>query len=219
MKSRAEMKALLNRYVAGECTEEEIVWVETWYNQQKTELFTDLSEGDIESDLQEVFQKLEKQKLVKWYTKYRVAAAAVLIIGLGIGLYTYNPSVNLTNLNSEYSSNVNDAAVDIAPGGNKATLTLADGTAIFLDDVSDGQIAQQDGLTIDKNEDGLVTYTIRGNEPELSNEVVFNTISTPKGGQYQVVLSDGTKVWLNAASTLKFPTTFCWERTLSGING
>src|SRR5690606_27912429 len=189
------------------CTEEEAAWVETWYNQGKTDTFSDLSAEDIEQDLHEVFMKLPKKQPKRLVLPYRVTAAAVLLIAISLGLYFYYPNLKEESLLTNSHSEVHDS-IDIAPGGNRATLTLADGTDIFLDDVSSGQIAQQEGLNIEKTEDGLVTYTVVSGVHSQENEVTFNTISTPKGGQYQVVLSDGTKVWLNAASTLTFPTSF-----------
>lgn len=92
---------------------------------------------------------------------------------------------------------------EILPGGNKATLTLSDGTVIPLSDVADGGIASQGNMTVVKL-DGMVQYQPKGE----SNEMVYNTIQTPKGGKYQLVLSDGTVVWLNASSSLRFPIAF-----------
>lgn len=207
MKNKEEIQELIGRYVAGKCTEEEAAWVETWYNQEKTDTFSDLSAEDIEQDLHEVFAKLPKKQPKRLVLPYRVAAAAVVLIAISLGLYFYYPNLKEESLLTNSLSEVHDS-LDIAPGGNRATLTLADGTDIFLDDVSSGQIAQQAGLNIEKTEDGLVTYTVVSAVHSSESEVTFNTISTPKGGQYQVVLSDGTKVWLNAASTLTFPTSF-----------
>lgn len=207
MKNKEEIQELLVRYTSGKCTEEEAAWIETWYNQQKTDTFSDLSAEDIEQDLQEVFRNLPKKQPKRRVLPYRVAAAAVLLITVSLGLYFYYPNLKQEPLFTTSLSGDHDS-LDIAPGGNRATLTLADGTAIFLDDVSSGQIAQQEGLKIEKTEDGLVTYTVVSGVQSQEDEVTFNTISTPKGGQYQVVLADGTKVWLNAASTLTFPTSF-----------
>jgi len=94
-------------------------------------------------------------------------------------------------------------AHEILPGGNKATLTLSDGTVIPLSGVADGGIASQGNVTVVKL-DGMVQYQPKGE----SNEMVYNTIQTPKGGKYQLVLSDGTVAWLNASSSLRFPIAF-----------
>ncbi len=90
------------------------------------------------------------------------------------------------------------------PGGNKAILTLADGTKVELDTASNGTVTKQGNITVIKL-DGQLAYNVEGN---LAREAVYNTITTPKGGQYRLLLADGSKVWLNAASSLRFPTTF-----------
>lgn len=101
---------------------------------------------------------------------------------------------------------------DIAPGSNKATLTLADGTTIALDSIHKGQLAQQGGVTIIQL-NGQLAYKGKG------SGVLYNTIRTPRGGQYQVILPDSTKVWLNAASSLKFPTAFTGTTRLVELEG
>jgi ferric-dicitrate binding protein FerR (iron transport regulator) len=105
------------------------------------------------------------------------------------------------------------AQSNIHPGGNKAILTLASGKKISLTDAGNGQIANQNGIKVTKAANGQLVYTITGREnlpgASSSNDLdAFNTIETPKGGQYQVVLPDGSKVWLNAYTSLKFPVSF-----------
>jgi transmembrane sensor len=92
----------------------------------------------------------------------------------------------------------------IHPGGNKAILTLANGEEIVLDSAQNGKIAQQGATTIIKLNGRLGYNTGNAN----SGELLYNTITTPKGGQYEIVLPDGSRVWLNSASSLKFPTAF-----------
>lgn len=95
---------------------------------------------------------------------------------------------------------------DILPGGHKATLTLANGSVISLEDAKNGTLATQDGMRIEKTKDGNILYSVaNGNTQQAST---INTITTPKGGQYQVTLPDGTKAWLNAASSLSYPLHF-----------
>lgn len=90
----------------------------------------------------------------------------------------------------------------IAPGGNKAILTLADGSAVTLDSAG-SQVIQQANATI-RQYAGRLQYTAQGNTGGIS----YNVLTTPAGGQYQVTLPDGSRVWLNASSSLRFPTAF-----------
>jgi len=95
---------------------------------------------------------------------------------------------------------------DLAPGGNKAILTLSTGKQIVLTGARNGKLAQQGDADITKTADGQIVYG-KGDESAAA-EVSYNTTSTPRGGQFQVVLADGTKVWLNAASSITYPTVF-----------
>jgi ferric-dicitrate binding protein FerR (iron transport regulator) len=108
---------------------------------------------------------------------------------------------------------------DIAPGGSKALLTLTDGSTIILDSAINGTVIQQGNIKVDKLKNGLLVYTISGKQVSENDEAFFNTISTPRGGQYQVTLSDGTKVWLNAASSIRFPVVFTGKERNVMITG
>lgn len=107
--------------------------------------------------------------------------------------------------------------IDVAPGGDKAMLTLSDGSKVVLNDAKDGVIANQGFTKLNKTNAGQLVY-----EADLSSKavaIVYNTITTPKGGQFRIVLSDGTKVWLNAASSITFPTTFSPKERKVTITG
>lgn len=102
----------------------------------------------------------------------------------------------------------------ILPGCDKATLKLADGTIIVLDDSLDGFQANQKNVKL-RIRDGEILYQSTSN----TEEVIFNTVVTPRGGQFKLVLSDGTKVWLNAASSIKYPTVFVGNERLIELTG
>ncbi|SDL66023.1 FecR family protein [Pedobacter sp. ok626] len=123
---------------------------------------------------------------------FRISIAASIAVILSVGLYLYHkPAIPVT-------------FTQIKPGGNKAILTLSNGTIIDLTDIQNGQITSEKGLTIQKTKNGQLRYNA-----DASTDVVgYHTIATPKGGKYQVILADQTVVWLNAASSLKFPASF-----------
>ena len=93
---------------------------------------------------------------------------------------------------------------NILPGGNKAILTLSNGQIIDLNNSQNGALVTQSNIKIEKS-NGLLSYSP---ENDQTSQMLFNTVSTPNGGQYQLILSDGTKVWLNAASSLRYPVSF-----------
>lgn len=129
-----------------------------------------------------------------------VSAAAVLLIA-GVGIYLYKSS-SLFNSQSPMV-----AGHDIKAGKNTATLTLADGRKIVLSDAANGELAKEGGVSIQKTKEGKVVYTVNGGA-NVGVAPGLNTITTAVGEQYQVILPDGTVVWLNAASSLKYPSTF-----------
>ena len=96
---------------------------------------------------------------------------------------------------------------ELLPGGNKATLTLADGNTIILDSTNIGMLASQGNAQIIKLDDGKLVYQESAINKQQTT-IQYNTITTPRGGQYQLALADGSQVWLNAASSITFPTSF-----------
>lgn len=102
----------------------------------------------------------------------------------------------------------------LVPGSDKAMLTLADGTVIPLDSANNGALAKQ-GSTQIMNRNGALSYNSGGQ----SSEVMYNTVATPHGGQYQLTLADGSRVWLNAASSIRFPTAFTGREREVEITG
>jgi transmembrane sensor len=106
--------------------------------------------------------------------------------------------------------------VKIKPGSDKATLTLATGKQIVLDHVEPGKIVENGGVRVLKTKEGQVVFTVIA---QASAQPQLSTISTPKGGQYEVVLPDGTKVWLNSASSIRFPTAFTGRERRVSLEG
>ncbi len=102
----------------------------------------------------------------------------------------------------------------ITPGGNKATLTLADGSSINLDDAKNGVLTKQGGVALEKTGDSTLAY-VGNNEKSVGT----NTLTVPKGGQYHIILPDGSGVWLNASSAISYPTAFSGASREVTLNG
>ncbi|MGZ5135574.1 MAG: FecR family protein [Flavitalea sp.] len=104
----------------------------------------------------------------------------------------------------------------ILPGGNKAILVLGDGTELVLDSASNGTIAEDVHAKVIKLDDGQLAYT---SSDQSNKPVTYNTLSTPRGGQYAITITDGTKVWLNSASSLRFPSVFEHSSRIVELSG
>jgi transmembrane sensor len=136
------------------------------------------------------------------WMRYASIAAAVLVIIAGSIWYLMPKQSATTDVPQQQIP----VAATIPAGGNKATLTLADGTVIDLDKAGLGTIAKEGKTTVNKKEDGQLEYkSVIGNR---QSAITYNLLSTPRGGQYQLLLPDGSKVWLNAASSIRYPTAF-----------
>ena len=145
----------------------------------------------------------------------RLAAAACILVLIGVGIFLKMKSGREQQSSIPAEIATSKSMNDVQPGGNKAVLQLGDGSSIVLDTTSNGTIMRQGNTNIVKT-DGIVNYKVSaGNK----NEVLFNIISTPRGGQYQVVLPDGSKVWLNASSSIRFPTAFTGTARRVDITG
>jgi transmembrane sensor len=135
---------------------------------------------------------------VHFLRKWWWAAAAILFV-IGVGAYLLNPS---TPQNRQEAAATD--LIDVGPGTNGAILTLADGRKVILDSMGNGLIASERGANV-VLQNGQLTYDRTGN---VNGEMVYNTISTPRGRQFRITLPDATQVWLNAESSIRFPTVF-----------
>jgi len=144
---------------------------------------------------------------------FKYAAAVVLAAGLGTLAYFWKAGQR-TGPSLTKSNKVLQPA--IKPGGDRAVLTLADGRKIILDSAMNGNVANEGGVKVVKLADGQLAYHAQGG---TGREMKWNTLSTPKGGQYQLALPDGTKVWLNAASSITYPVAFDQSQRTVKITG
>lgn len=219
MGRRHYIDILFKKYIANDCTAEETAALIDIIRSGEEKDFVEalmlehMHEGDqqqlhYKSATDRVFQRLELhdedntviQISPKPWRKYiRIAAAVAVAITSAVTVYFFTSSKQKVNV-------VSATVQDIAPGGNKATLVLSDGKQVVLSDVGLGNITEDDGMLIKKSADGQLAYYDNGTGNKQKKG--FNSIKTPKGGQYQVVLPDGSKVWLNAASSITYPAAF-----------
>jgi transmembrane sensor len=209
-KNNQRLSELAQKWKDGTITAQEQTEFNQWYDSFDDTSLDEVSAETVSQLKQRLYTNVLKQEdihpaqpvrsLKLWY---RIAAAAAILVILSTGIYIINTP------NKIYESNDHLVKEDVKPGGNRALLTLADGTTIVIDDATDGKLAEQSGVIITKTKEGQLVYQFKdSNSSGKGVSKQFNTISTPKGGQYQVNLPDGTKVWLNAATSIKFPVTF-----------
>ncbi len=203
-KQRYDAKDILRRYMDGQCTEEERAWVEEWYKAHYDSEFK-VDPSLAEEHFAEVWHALESEMTRKkiWPIRKVAAIAAAVSMVLGVGTFYFWRSLPS---NTEQMAEQQEQ-FQIEAGRNQALLTLADGRTIHLDSVPIGGYVHEEGMTITKMDDGTLSYKIHGNNT-LTAKDIYNTISTPRGGQYKVVLPDNSIVWLNAVSSLRFPVVF-----------
>ncbi len=200
------LEELARKWLDGTITATEQEEFAQWYNQDQDVLVhvpesragsEDAHRGQILAGIRRRLQPVVSRSLPLWKS---VAAAAVLLVMIATGVYLLPDRISPPATGTLTTLAVHDAA----PGGNKAFLTFGDGSVLSLDSQQNGILKDGQGIRIRK-EGGLIVYETLDspNEP-----VAYHTITTPRGGQYRLRLPDGSMVWLNSASSLRYPTRF-----------
>ena len=147
------------------------------------------------------------------YLWKRISIAVSILMVIGTSLYYWAKTPAPLSQKVSAATKVHD----IEPGGNKALLTLSDGSTILLDKASEGVLTRQGNVSVIKIGKGQLAYKVTNTA--IHAQLSYNTLKTPRGGQYNVVLPDGSKVWLNAASSIRYPTVFDGGARKVEING
>lgn len=220
---------LLDKYVTGDLNEEDQLQLfrlleqpeytrhlhdrlqRDWNNSQYEEQANDLLKGVIISSVNRKIDSIEKPSApivhrVHFLRKWGWAAAVAILVSTVVFALIYpKQSQDMTGESLVTAS-------PVMPGKDGALLTLANGSQVLLDTVKNGEIALQGGATV-KVINGALVYDGKG------KEVLFNTMTTPRGRQFQLALPDGTLVWLNASSSIRFPTQFAGKERSVSVTG
>lgn len=214
---------LINGYLFNDLNSTELDELMQWINatEEHKQIFTSIvnetalsyggkiyTDAKVVSALTETKKKLvfSKNKLVQLKTnsnlRWIISAAAAIILVVSAGIFFID--------NSRFSGiEIVKGSADIRPGAERATLTLSNGTEIDLTSLNTGSVAdKQAGVKITKTGEGELIYELGDEGNNRSGAHRYNTIKTPVGGQYRIILPDSTRVWLNASSSLTYPTSF-----------
>jgi len=232
-----KLMELAQKYLQGRATIQEQEQLHQWYDawdEEEEIVITKQSETEEtirQRVLNSVLQKTEQQQPIVVLPSHkrtwlRIAAAAAILIALSIGIYfiRFNAgSETAAAINNKKPTQVRDVA---PPANTNAVLTLADGTKIVLDNAQNGSLAVQGNVNIVKLADGKIAYSKApqaSTRPELQSKeipITYNTLTVPRGSKVvTITLTDGTEVWLNAESSLKYPTAFIGNERKVQITG
>lgn len=209
------LTSLIEKHFQGKTTPEEEILLNDWYDFcQNTSPDWDEQELDSKAHTRqkiwdkishEIDQPADQPRSIK-FPKLFLAASVAIIFCCSIYLLLNNNQAATAPLSV------------LEPGRGQAMLTLADGSTLNLKTAEDTVIAQQPGSLIEKSADGKLVYAYQP-EAQLTDTISYNIIQTPRSSQYQVILVDGTSVWLNAESSLTYPTQFSAKERIVRLTG
>lgn len=201
---KTDFDVLLEKYRKGECTPQELDFIESWYLQYQNDA-EPLSRAELEYEVARMTESIGQMTPLAAYQPsvvrrlrlpLGIAASILVVMSIGYLLLPKHQKDGVVN---------QQAKVSISPGRQAASLTLANGKKILLSDQQTGKVAQEAGVIITKTSNGELIYEIKGAKNKLAG---FNTLTTTNGETYRVRLPDGSMVWLNAASSLNYPISF-----------
>ncbi|MDP3469663.1 MAG: DUF4974 domain-containing protein [Daejeonella sp.] len=218
--TREEYNALYEKYLSGKCSIEEREAIENYQDSIDLENYhwikdqmgnQEVVKETIHAELLASIARQKRRQLIKIRTWYAVAAAIILILSSGLYFNSLRKeTIIIAKTESPRFKN------DVLPGDNRAILTLDDGSQINLDDAKNGILASENNTDIRKTGSGSLEYSAGD---KLVEAVKYNTLSTPMGGQYQLALPDGSRVWLNSGSSIRFPTAFIGKERVIELKG
>jgi hypothetical protein len=226
--NKEEFSELARKISDGTATDAEISRYNTWFNTYAQNESGEWNESESgkktekeEQLFQSILQRIQPKQARIVPLIYKITAAASIILGIAAASIYF-----IQKQHAPTQQTANLIKNDIAPGHNQATLTLANGQKIILTKGLSGQIAVQNSTTINANRN-TITYNANTNTKNNSNtdtqadQNLYNTLSTARGEQspYPLVLADGTKVWLNAESSITFPTAFNGKERIVKLTG
>lgn len=213
--TKEELEVLLSMARAGQFDEAFTQVLEQQWEEAKAVKEETGIDWDAKLDARLLAHKQTFETPVVRKRKWFYYAAAVLLFAAGTGIFFLTSNNKSSQKNKAAALALNADTIIIQPGSDGAVLTLSDGRSIVLDSAGNGLVATQGDARI-LNNSGCIRYDER---PDIPSEELYNKLTTAKGKQFHLVLSDGTKVWLNAASSIRYPTVFTKETRRVQITG
>ncbi len=236
MEENTAISQLFQRYLDGQCTPGEVKLLLQYFDHAENDaILRKLIRQQVEKDpgsdlssshlLDSTYQRIELEifsgasttpVIPLWkrtWLRATVAAAMIIMLATTSFLLFYHQRETGLAVNKQHMLQGND----IAPGRDNAVLTLADGSRIVLDSAANGTLTNEGGIKVLKL-NGQIAYN-NAKSKDADGKVLYNTIATAKGNQYQLILSDGSKVWLNAASSIRFPASFSGNERKVEVTG